>query len=132
MKVTLILAEAATAHPDGTVSMLRAGINRAVNATAPIPLNAALVARVEGDVSEGGSRHTFTVRLLNEDGRDVIPKVEGGFVMPPEWGAVNLVLNFQAVFPKHGRFAFHFDVDGTNHAQWSVEVASRPPSPNKP
>lgn len=127
MKITLLLAESASAHPDGTVSLLRAGINRAVNPTAPVPLVAALVARVDGDVSEGGSRHGFKVRLLDEDGRDVIPKVEGSFVLPPEWGAVNLVINFQAAFPRHGRFAFHFSVDDNLHAQWSVDVAAKPP-----
>jgi hypothetical protein len=127
MKLTLLLAEAATAHPDGTVSMLRAGINRAVNATAPVPLAASLVARIEGDPSEGGSRHTFTVRLLNEDGRDVLPKMEGGFVMPQEWGAVNLVMNFQTMFPSHGHYAFHLTVDNFLNAQWSVDVTAKPP-----
>jgi hypothetical protein len=129
MKVTLLLAESATVHHDGTVSMLRAGINRAVNKTAPIPLAAALVARIEGDPSEGGTSHKFKVRLLNEDGRDAIAKVEGGFVMPPDWGAVNLVMNFQAAFPKHGRYAFHIDGDDALHAQWSVEVTAEPPRP---
>lgn len=126
MKITLFLAEAATAHPDGTVSMLRAGINRAVNATAPIPLTAALVARIEGDVSEGGSTHRFAVRLKNEDGRDVMSKIEGEFTLPPEWGAVNLVMNFQSMFPRHGRYAFHISIDDALHAQWSVDVASQP------
>jgi uncharacterized protein DUF6941 len=127
MKLTLLLAEAATTHPDGTVSILRAGINRAVNHTAPIPLAAALVARVDGDINEGASNHKFSVRLFNEDGRDVIPKVEGGFVLPPEWGAVNLVFNLQAAFPKHGRYSFHLNVDDIHHAQWSVEVTPHPP-----
>ena len=131
MKLTLLLAEAATTHPDGTVSILRAGINRAVNKTAPIPLAAALVARVDGDISEGDSKHRFTMRLLNEDGKDVIPKVDGGFVLPPEWGAVNLVFNFQAAFPRHGRYAFHLNVDDIHHAQWSVEVTPRAPGAPK-
>jgi len=131
MKLTLLLAEAATTHPDGTVSILRAGINRAVNHKAPIPLAAALVARVDGDVNEGGSNHRFTVRLLNEDGRDVIPKVEGGFVLPQDWGAVNLVFNLQAAFPKHGRYAFHLNVDDIHHAQWSVDVTPRAPEGTK-
>jgi hypothetical protein len=127
MKIRLLLAEAATAHPDGTVSMLRAGINRCVNATAPIPLSAALVARVDGDLNEGGSSHTFTLRLMNEDGKDVIPRLEGQFQLPPDGGSVNVILNLQAAFPGHGRFSFYLNVDNAHHEQWPVEVTAHPP-----
>ena len=131
MKIRLLLAEAATAHPDGTVSMLRAGINRAVNHTAPIPLSAALVARVDGDITEGGSNHKFTLRLMNEDGKDVIPKLEGQFQLPPDGGSVNVVMNLQASFPRHGRYSFYLNVDGVQHEQWPVEVTAQAPGPKR-
>ena len=43
MKAKLILAEAATAHPDGTVSILRAGINKVVGSKPPFNLQATLI-----------------------------------------------------------------------------------------
>jgi hypothetical protein len=127
MKVRLLLAESATAHPDGTVSMLRAGINRLVNAKEPIPLVAALVARVEGEMSEGGNAHKFTLRLMDEDGKDVIPRLEGQFQLPPDGGTVNVVLNLQAAFPRHGRYSFYMNIDGVQHEQWAVDVTPNPP-----
>lgn len=41
MRAVITLAEAATRHPDGTVSVLRAGINRVSGAHAPFILHAA-------------------------------------------------------------------------------------------
>lgn len=126
MRVTLILAEAATSHPDGTVSMLRAGISRIWYPTEPAPLIAALVARIETDLSEGGTRHGFAIRLLNEDGQDMASKLEGHFEAPSGGGAMHVVLGLQTAFPKYGRYGFHINVDGTRHDTWMLDVQPPP------
>ncbi len=128
MKVTLLLAEAATNHPDGTVSMLRAGIQRLWSAKLPASLSGSLVVRIETDLAEGGTDHEFTLRVLDEDGRDVIPKLPGKFSVPAGGGNINLVINFQCQFPSHGTFGFHVNLDRQLQDSWKL-VVSPPPHP---
>jgi len=129
VKVTLLLAEAASNHPDGTVSMLRSGIQRLWSAKLPSALMGALVVRIESDPSEGGTEHDFTLRVLDMDGKDVMPKLPGKFGVPEGGGTINLVINFQCQFPKHEKYGFHVNVDNQRYESWPLTVA---PAPNPP
>src|SRR4051812_1524618 len=74
MKAKMLLAEAATGHPDGTISMLRAGINQVWVQQPPFGLHASLVSRIEAELGDAGT-HQFDLRCMNDDGAEVMPKM---------------------------------------------------------
>ena len=110
MKAKLILAAAATGHPDGTISMLRAGITHVWGDKPPIPLQATLVVRIESELSDMGN-HDFDIKCMDEDGQQALPPVKGQFAVPQGGGVNNLILGLAVAFQKHGRYVFFVRVD---------------------
>jgi hypothetical protein len=129
MKVTLLLGEAATAHPDGTVSILRAGINRVWGQKLPIHLIGALVVKIDAEAAESGE-HTVKIRVIDSDGKDVAPKLEGSFKVGDRGGSTNIILNFNMTFPQHGRYEFSTIIDRVVYGSLSIDVSSQPPEKN--
>lgn len=129
MKAKMLLAEAATGHPDGTISMLRAGISHVwVQSPAPFGLQAALVSRIEADLGDTGG-HQFDLRCMNDDGTEVMPRMQGQFAVPKGGGTNNLILNFTTAFPQAGRYTFVLRVDNVQLDQCSVQVSPAPATP---
>ena len=126
MKARLLLAEAATAHPDGTISMLRAGITNVWGERAPVPLQASLVTRIEADAGDVG-KHGVEIFLIDADGKEVMPKLSGEFEVARGGGHNNIILNFQVQFPALGMFQFVIRVDNVQYDVWSLRTA-RPPT----
>ncbi len=118
----MIVAEAATAHPDGTISILRAWINQLSGQAPPFVLRGALAIRIEGEIGDSGT-HKFDLRCLNEDGRDVIPKLEGSFEVPQGGGVSAFVLNLQAPFQNAGKYLFVLRVDQVQLSEWPMTVS---------
>jgi len=131
MKAKMILAEAATGHPDGTISMLRAGINQVLVAQPPYGIQASLVSRIEAEMGDAGP-HQFDLRCMNDDGAEVMPKMQGQFVAPHGGGVNNLILNFHTTFPKPGRYTFVLRVDNVQLDQCAVNVAQPPAGATPP
>jgi hypothetical protein len=125
MKVTLLLGEAATAHPDGTVSILRAGITNVWGPKLPVHLIAALVVKIDSQPAESGS-HAVEIRVIDTDGHDVAPRLSGNFNVGPTGGASNLILNFQIAFAKYGRYEFSTIIDRQLYGAWNIEVTAPP------
>jgi len=126
MKAKMLLAEAATGHPDGTVSMLRAGITHVwTQPNPPYGIQAALVSRIEADLGDTG-QHQFDLRCMNDDGAEVIPRLAGHFQVAAGGGANNLILNFNTPLPKPGRYTFVLRVDNVQLDQCTVQVAPAP------
>jgi hypothetical protein len=126
MKAKLLLSEAATGHPDGTISMLRAGITHVwTQPNPPYGLQAALVSRIEADLGDAG-QHQFDLRCMNDDGAEVMPRLAGQFAVASGGGTNNLILNFNTVFPKPGRYTFVLRVDNVQLDQCSVQVTPAP------
>lgn len=122
MKVTLILADAASTHPDGTFSLLRGGITKVnVPKNQPITFKGALVARISGDGSEAGN-HDFKMICVDEDGNLVGQEFTGSFSLPPQGGHGNLVVNLQYLLPRLGRYEFLFSVDKHRLDSWPLEA----------
>jgi len=48
------------------------------------------------------------------------------FNVGPTGGSSNLILNFQIVFPKYGRYEFSTIVDKQLYGSWSIEVTVPP------
>ena len=133
MRGKLILAEHATAHPDGTFSMLKAGINRLQVEKTPAPFKAMLVARIEPDIGDQGE-HTFDIRCMDVDGRQVLPEQQGKFNAPPAGGIINLIIGIGAAFPRVGDFVFYLRIDNVEADSWTMHVVPKrkPDKPGEP
>lgn len=125
MKGSLLLAEYATAHPDGTVSTLRSGITHIWGETAPVALQGMFVVRIEPDLGDAG-HHKFDLRCIDEDGKFVLPPLDGSFDTPNRGGIVNFILGFGVQFPKFGRFEFVLRIDNVQRDTWVVTAAKHP------
>lgn len=110
MNGRLILAEHATAHPDGTISMLRAGINQIHGPALPVPFQGTLVVRVVADIADQGE-HVVDLRCMNQDGKLALPVVQGGIAIPAGGGAVNLLFGLQVAFQEKGKLIWYLRVD---------------------
>lgn len=122
MRAALILADAATGHPDGTFSLLRGGITQVnIPPNRPVLFKGALVARVEGTRGEAG-KHKFKIVCVTEDGGEVAPPIEGELEIPPQGGAANVVMNMQLAFPKLGNYEFAILIDKQQQAVWPLEA----------
>jgi hypothetical protein len=125
MKVMLLLGEAAAAHPDGTVSILRAGINRVSGPKLPVLLMGVLVVKIEGEAAESGD-HTIKIRIIDSDGNDIAPKLDGNFTVGPRGGSSQLILNFRMSFPKYGRYEFSTIIDKVVYGSLGIDVVEPP------
>ena len=122
MKAKIILAEAATSHPDGTTSMLRAGITHLWGESPPLTLQAALYVRIEAELGDEGS-HQFDLRCMNEDGVEVLPRLQGQFQVSRGGGVNSIVLGVAMAFQKFGPFTFYLRVDNVELDKWTITAA---------
>ena len=98
---------------------------------APYALHASLVSRIEAELGDDGV-HQFDLRCMNDDGAEVMPKMQGQFTAPHGGGANNLILNFQTAFPSTGRYTFVLRVDNVQLDTCTIQVAQAPPQPHGP
>ena len=124
IKAGMTLAEAATSHPDGTVSMLRAGITHAWGPQVPVPLQGVLVVRIEGELSDEGP-HRFDMRCMDEDGAGALPTIEGQFRVPQGGGSNSLTVGISVSFKKFGKYVFVVRVDNVELDRWTITVSER-------
>jgi len=126
LKARLLLAESATTHPDGTISMLRAGITNVWGEKPPVNLQASLVTRIEADLGDVG-QHQIEIMCMDEDGKEIMPKLDGQFAVARGGGHNNILLNFGFGFPRFGLFTFVVRVDHVQYDTWPLRVAPAPP-----
>lgn len=127
MKARLILADAATAHPDGTFSVLRAGITHIWGEAPPYAIQGALVVRIEAEMVDKGP-HRFDIRCMNQDGAEAMPSIQGTFEVPQGGGVNNFVLSFSGAFLKPGTYLYSIRVDEVEQDRWTVHVVhGKPP-----
>lgn len=118
----IILADAATAHPDQTFSLLRGGIGRVyAPRNAPPNLRASLLLHIICEPRETG-RHTAMVTCVNEQQERITDPFQNQFEVPQGGSVINLVVNIQIIFPRLGRFNFVVEIDGRPFASWPVIV----------
>lgn len=128
MHAFLLLADAARAHPDGTFSLLRGGISRLHSArTEPIQFRGSLIARLHGGAGEDGD-HPFEIRLMNDHGEDIMPRITGTFPIKTGGGAGQVVAELQVPIPAYGSYKFVLRVDNQVTAEWPLEAVERPPA----
>ncbi len=101
--------------------MLKAGIDRMQATKIPAPFKASLVVRLEPEVADQGE-HTFDIRCMDADGRQVFKAQQGQFQAPTGGGAINLILAMAGTFPKLGDYSFYLRVDNVEVDSWTVHV----------
>ena len=131
MKARLLLAESATSHPDGTFSVLRAGVTNVWGDKPPVNLQASLVTRIDADLGDVGD-HRIEIMCMDEDGKEVMPKLEGNFQVARGGGHNNILLNFGFGFPAFGLYTFVVRVDGMQYDTWTLRASPTPPGQNQP
>ena len=126
MKGFLLLADAARAHPDGTFSLLRGGVDQVFSPrTQPFQFRGSVVARIMGDLSEAGA-HDFQLRILNEDGQAIVPEITGQFSIPDGGGVGVAIMDFALILPSYGRYTFALNVDKQKLDSWEVRASETP------
>lgn len=122
MQARITLCEYASLNPDGTVTMVRAGINRARGTKLPITLNATLVVEMKFERSESGP-HNYSIGCVDEDGRRVLQPLTGTFEVPSSGGTASRVLiGFAAKFEKQGSYEFFIVIDRNQQDIWPVKI----------
>ena len=124
MRAKILLAEAATHHPDGTVSILRSGITHIRGSGPPYRFKGCLVIRIEGELSDKGM-HGFELHCMDEDGGEVLPPLKGQFEVPKGGGVNGLILGLAVAFKKIGRYVFSLRVDNVGLDTWTVSVVQQ-------
>ena len=110
MKASIILADAVSANPDGTFSLLRGGIDRVrIPNGQPCVFRGGIVTRVTASTSEIGA-HDFKIMCVDDDGVSVMPPLSGKFNIKEAGGAV-LAASLQMTFPKPGRYSFSVTIN---------------------
>ena len=125
MKARLWLAEAGTVHPDRTVSLLRAGIDRFRGDTLPIPCQAVLAARFDAGIVDRGE-HRYDLGCMDEDGKVVMQRVRGVFSTPEGGAPYHYMFSLSLALPRYGPYVFFVRIDNVELDSWTVRATPTP------
>jgi len=95
-------------------------------------IKGSLVIRLLFHLTETNREHSFTLVLIDRDGRE-LQKLEGTFPVkkvedsPPEWDqGVNIIIGLTGMpIPDYGQYTFHLLVDGQHLAERPFRVVKR-------
>ena len=95
-----------------------------------------LVVQFRANVVEAGEKN-LEVRLIDEDGKDILPPIRGKFTVPrPLVGtesAGRIAIAFTNVeFPRHGVYSLHAVVEGQDMVRIPLRVSPPPQKPPPP
>ena len=123
---TIILCESATRHPDGTVSLLRGGIDNWVAQQFPVNIQFTFVVTIELAISEAGQDHVAGLDIVDEDGKRLVPQAKIQFSVPKVPQQIrfknNIMGTINLVVPKPGRHSLDVSVDGEQLASYEFQV----------
>jgi len=93
-------------------------------------LHFSLVLQLRASITEAGQKR-ITVNLIDEDGKDIIPAVQGQFnIARPEAGAYSIgrfVVEFGNVeFQHYGLYAMHVTIEGSEITSIPFHVSAPP------
>jgi len=124
MIYSLLMSDAATAHPDKTFSILRGGINRIeAQPNGQIILAAALFFRMEAENDADMGAHQFHFEIRNAENKVVLPEFHPPAVTIPNNGATHhLIMNLEVPLPHLGQYRFIALRNGQEVARWKFEA----------
>lgn len=115
--------DAATSDSSGKLNVLGIFDNIKAKAFPATHPEMSLVLTLRGHRSEIGS-HALKINLVDADGKEILPPIEGKFVLHPEALDANLILHIQnLILPAPGTFSADITVD--NHFLQSVALTVR-------
>jgi hypothetical protein len=126
MRAALLVADHIAAHPDGTFSLIRGGIDQVlVPPNTPAVLSAHVLARITVETSECGIQHAFEVRVINEDGALIGGNVSGAFTIEKGKRAANVIVGINLVLPKVGRYEVSILINSEQRDVWPIAVSEQ-------
>jgi hypothetical protein len=127
MRAYLTLAESASTHPDGTVSVLRSGINSVSTCNdGPVAQEGVLFGRIETEPKDAGI-HKFEIRAADSAGIEFLPRLQGELEAPQGGGFINLILRISFVLPTSGKYEFTLLVGEQPITAWGLTCSVRTP-----
>jgi hypothetical protein len=72
-------------------------------------------------MNEAGT-HSFRIRVVNEDGQQVAPEINGSFDVPEGGGSAQMAVDFDFNFPDIGRYTFSLGIDNHESDSWEIRV----------
>ncbi|MFC1593171.1 DUF6941 family protein [Candidatus Omnitrophota bacterium] len=89
-----------------------------------------LVIQLRANVVEAGEKN-LEVHLIDEDGKDTIPAIEGKFSIPKPTGGTEskgrIAMQFQNVeFPRYGSYSLHAVVEGLEMVRVPLRISPPP------
>ncbi len=86
-------------------------------------------------IEEG--QHPFRICVVDEDGKEIIPKLEGNISVKVPGNSdstiVNVVANLQRLkLPDYGRYSIDLAIDGEHRASLPLMLSQAPPRPPHP
>lgn len=122
---TMIFSEHVSPNQDGTVTILRAGINNVWRDTLPVPLQGALLVRIIADQADDGE-HLLEIKLLDAQDKDAGLSASGRLGVRGHGGAIMLSLLCDVLLPAYGKYRFVTYLDGTRQTcDWEVTVSEK-------
>lgn len=105
VRVTLIIAEFATALPNGLFTLVNGGVDTITTAQPKGVLQGYLLVRIQQEAPEGG-KHALKITLMDQDGNAQSPPVNMSFETQAKTGATAIALSVSASLAP-GDYAFH-------------------------
>ena len=125
MRGHLIFAEAATPHPDGTISMLRVGLDRFRVRSVPVTIECFAVTRLTLTADDAG-QHEVVLRMVDGNDKRVLQDSTTTFSAPAQDGRINIINRVRVAIERHGKFKVTLTVDGKELDQLSLFVEPAP------
>lgn len=85
-----------------------------------------LAARVDAGIVDKGN-HRCDIGCMNEDGREMMPRVGGPFVAPEGGNAYHYLVRLSLALPRYGAYVFFIRVDSLELDSWTLRVEAGPP-----
>jgi len=124
VKATLLLADAVTAHEDGTFTVLRGGINLTTGqGQGPFLFNGGMLVRLIFAKTELG-RHDVMVTCVNDKGEACTDHFSRSVVVTEQRRVFSLCVAIMMAIPQVGRYKFVLSVDGRPVEEWPLEARS--------
>lgn len=131
--VSIIACEFANLMPDGRFNVLAGGISRIFSTAYPTNTKLALVMQIQAEAGEVGmGPHALSIRLMDEDGKDVLPVIKTEMRFDPGRRDHSMVVDMGYLkIRRPGRYGFSVLIGGREEAHWSIEAIKIEATPSK-
>jgi len=126
--MAMLLAEASNTTKDGNVNLLGAGITSWSSKKYPAKASIVCFLRLNFLSTEAGN-HQVALDSINEDGKRIMPRINGTFTIPegvPMYNFLNLIYKITFEFPAPGTYSLHAVIDNQKRADCPITAVLVP------